>query len=65
LSAEDHKTLLDAVVLSLYTLFPPRRNQDYQRMDVIAKWTEETPKDRNYYDVKGKQFVFNTYKTAK
>lgn len=49
------------VLLSLYTMFPPRRNQDYYEMKVGAG----TDKDFNYYDPDKNQFIFNRYKTAK
>ena len=64
------KTLLtDFVVLSLFTLLPPRRAKDYALMHVI---------DQKYYDPKDTRinwivtrknkplkFVFNNYKTSK
>lgn len=61
----DFNTLLNAVILSLYTDVPPRRNQDYQEMFVTKKWTDKHAKDCNWLDLGGKQFVFNVYKTAK
>ena len=59
------QTLLSFVVLALYTLIPPRRNQDYQDLYVVKKWTDKLDKDKNYYDVAGKKFIFNKYKTSK
>lgn len=59
------QTLLSFVVLALYTLIPPRRNQDYQDLYVVKKWNDKLDKDKNYYDVAGKKFVFNKYKTSK
>ena len=50
--------LHDLVIVSLYTLLPPRRNVDYSEM-VAAAPTED--KTKNYYN-KG-QFFFNCYKT--
>ena len=58
-------TLLSLMVLSLYTEFQPRRNQDYQDMDVIKKSTGKESADRNYIVVDQGKFVFNKYKTAK
>jgi integrase len=58
-------TLLSYVVLALYTLVPPRRNQDYQDLYVVKKWNDKMDKDKNYYDVATKKFVFNKYKTSK
>jgi len=51
----------DYVILSLYTLIPPRRNKDYQLMKLIKKFNEDLSKDYNYYD--GSKFYFNNYKT--
>ena len=53
-----YNKLYDAVVLSLYTLTPPRRNLDYVTM-VIASPTDD--RETNYYH-EGK-FYFNNYKT--
>jgi len=47
------------VLLSLYTMLPPRRNADYFHM-IIGSGTEE---DKNYYT--GDKFIFNIYKTAR
>ena len=65
LTAKQYDLILQDIVLSLYTDVPPRRNQDYQQMYVVKKWTEKEPTDRNYLDHDGKQFIFNVYKTAK
>ena len=58
-------TLLRYVVLSLYTMMPPRRNKDFQEMIVVNKLLPSLPKDKNYYAIKDGKFLFNTYKTAK
>lgn len=58
-------TLLSFVVLALYTLVPPRRNQDYQDLYVVKKGADKLEKDKNYYDVATKKFIFNKYKTSK
>ena len=58
-SKKEYSELLELVLLSLYTLIPPRRSQDFCDMK-IRGYNEETD---NYYD--GKQFVFHRYKTAK
>lgn len=66
ITAQQYDLILQLLILSLYTDVPPRRNQDYQQMYVVKKWTKEgLPTDRNYLDYDGKQFVFNVYKTAK
>jgi hypothetical protein len=65
LSHSEAETLLQTLILSLYTCIQPRRNQDYLDMMVVKKWSEDLPKDKNYLDLTGAQFVFNKYKTAK
>lgn len=65
ITTEQYDVILHDLILSLYTELPPRRNQDYQHMFVVKKWTDKEPTDRNYMDHDGKQFVFNVYKTAK
>jgi len=60
-----YDTLMAYLILCLYTYIPPRRNQDYQEMWVVRDWKESMPKDRNYLDLHGQQFIFNKYKTAK
>jgi hypothetical protein len=62
---KQYDTLLAYLILCLYTYVPPRRNQDYQEMWVVRDWKESMPKDRNYLDLHGQQFIFNKYKTAK
>jgi len=55
--------LLNVVILSLYVLIQPRRNQDYLNMFITNENTED--KTKNYLDLKKEQFIFNDYKTAK
>jgi hypothetical protein len=67
--AIDDKTIWDKtlewIVLSLYTLIPPRRNQDYMLMD-ISKKNDNLTTDRNWYVSKGNgTLIFNVYKTSK
>jgi hypothetical protein len=59
------ETLLSYIVLSLYTHFDPRRNQDYQFMNVVKTPKQATDDGKNYYVLDTKQFIFNKYKTAK
>jgi len=59
ITEEQLKQLHDLVIVSIYTLLPPRRNLDFSEM-IIGLPTED--KTKNYYH-KG-QFIFNTYKTA-
>lgn len=65
LSINDWNTLLSYMILSLYTKFAPRRNQDYQFMKVVKSEKQATNPDFNYYIQDKKEFVFNKYKTAK
>jgi len=56
----DYNNLLNYVVLSLYTLHPPRRNVDYSLMKISNNMNDDK---YNYLDLKKGQFVFNNYKT--
>lgn len=60
---DDYNALLSLVVVSLYTCLPPRRNE-YSKMDLV-KSAKGLPTDRNYLDWDKKEFVFNSFKTAK
>lgn len=62
LESADFETLTNFLVLSLYVLIPPRRN-DYLKMLILLEPTEMN-KEYNYLDVKNKKFIFNNYKTA-
>ena len=65
---DQYNRLLMCVVLSLYSLHPPRRNKDYQNM-IITK--TKTPCNNiandspNLLDWKNKNFIFTNYKTKK
>jgi integrase len=65
LTPGQYEKLLNFVILSLYTDIAPRRNQDYLDMYVVKKLGKDYPKDKNYYEIAGKRFIFNKYKTAK
>jgi hypothetical protein len=65
ISSKQYETLLNYVVLSLYTYTQPRRNQDYLDMVVVKKWKDGMDTSKNYLDLAGQQFIFNKYKTAK
>lgn len=65
ITAEQYQTLLQYLILSLYTLVPTRRNLDYQRMVIQNKDDKSLPTDRNYILWADKQFLFNVFKTAK
>jgi hypothetical protein len=62
LTDRNWNSYLEFLVLSLYVLICPRRNE-YQTMYITKNWSEDFPTDRNYYDVVKKQFIFNVYKT--
>ena len=64
LTERNWNSYLEFMVLSLYVLVPPRRNE-YQTMYIVKTWNEETPFDRNYYCVSSNRMVFNIFKTAK
>jgi len=64
LTESQYNVLLQYVILSLYVLLPPRRNE-YQNMILSKKVTENSSPDVNYLDLEKKQFVFNKFKTSK
>jgi integrase len=63
LQRPEYDTLLKYLILSLYTLIPPRRNADFQKMKILT----DEPQDmqNNYIDIENTKFIFNNYKTAK
>jgi hypothetical protein len=63
LSNQEYDELQKYLVLSLYTLIPPRRNLDYQYMVVVGKYTDDLDNKFNYLDLDKKEFHFNNYKT--
>jgi len=65
ITVPQYDTLLSYLILCLYTYLPPRRNQDYQNMNVVRQWNEKMPQDKNYLDLNGGRFIFNVYKTAR
>jgi len=65
ITPQEYDKLLQTVVLSLYAYIPPRRNQDYLDMYIVKKWADTMDKDKNYFDLTGKRFIFNVYKTSK
>jgi integrase len=58
-------SLLSYMTLALYVFLPPRRNMDYQKMNIVKKYTESLPIDRNYLSLDDGELIFNVYKTAK
>jgi integrase len=65
LTAEQYETLLQYLLVSLYTMIAPRRNLDYEAMCIVPKVDESSATDKNYLDYGAKEFVFNRYKTAR
>jgi integrase len=64
ISENMYDNYLNAVVLGLYVLTPPRRNKDYLLMKVSKDGKNMNDK-YNWLDIKKKQFIFNNYKTDK
>jgi integrase len=64
-SSNSFDDMLRFMVLSLYTMLQPRRNADYQLMNVVKQHTDKHSQDRNYLDMDAKKFIFNQYKTSK
>ena len=62
---EDFITLTAYMILSLYTLIPPRRNKDYCLMRVVNTFTPELDTGFNYLDLTKKKMIFCNYKTSK
>lgn len=65
INEHNYNLLLSYVILSLYYFNPPRRNLDYQKMEVVKTEEPDLPIDTNYLDYEGKQFIFNVFKTSK
>jgi hypothetical protein len=60
LNESEYNIMLNYVILSLYTLIPPRRSLDYIKMLI----GNDTNKDFNYIDINDSKFIFNNFKTA-
>ena len=65
LTASEYDTLLQYIILSLYTDIQPRRNQDYLDMYIVKKWNDKMPQDKNYLDMTTHKFIYCKYKTSK
>lgn len=61
----NYDTLLDHMILSLYTLQPPRRNEFFDML--LAKSPSDIDDTHNWllWTPKKKEFIFQRYKTAK
>ena len=64
ISEGQYNKLLDYLILSLYVLLPPRRNE-YKDMYIVKNYSESLPKTDNYYLTDSNEFIFNNYKTSK
>jgi integrase len=53
------------MVLALYVHNPPRRNKDYQLMNIVKKYNDKYDNDINYLSYDENKFIFNNYKTSK
>jgi integrase len=60
-----YNILLSYVVLSLYVYNPPRRNKDYQLMNIVKDFSDVLPIDVNYLSYDENEFIFNVFKTSK
>ena len=65
LSDSNYTTLLGYMVLALYVHNPPRRNKDYQLMNIVKKYNDKYDNDINYLSYDENKFIFNNYKTSK
>jgi integrase len=65
LSEFNYNQLLNYLILCLYTMISPRRNNDFTNCFIVKKWTENMDDKKNYLDLTGKKFIFNVYKTSK
>ena len=57
--------VLTYLLISLYTMTPPRRNLDYALMYIVMDEQSVIDESRNYYIASTAEFVFNNYKTKK
>lgn len=64
ITPSQYNVLLKYVILSLYVLLPPRRNE-YLNMYIVKKYKMNFPKYKNYISFEDEKFIFNQYKTAK
>jgi len=65
ISDKNYNLLLGFTILACYIFNSPRRNKDYQNMNIIKKETDNLSKDINYYVYDDNKFIFNKYKTEK
>jgi hypothetical protein len=67
ITKKEYNKLLELLVLSLFTLQEPRRNQDYLYMYFVRKDNPKMDKNKNYIFKDGNKYgvIFNKYKTSK
>ena len=65
INEHQYNDLLSLMVLGLYYHNPPRRNQDYQIMNIVKNYSDVLPIDTNYLSYDDNQFIFNVFKTSK
>jgi hypothetical protein len=63
INENQYNQLLNLMVLSLYYLEEPRRNQDYQKCNLIYSYSDKMPDDVNY--ISNNELIFQVYKTSK
>lgn len=64
LSSKMYKILLEFMILSLYVLLPPRRNE-FRNMFIVNKNTDSLSTANNYICLNDKEIIFNQFKTQK
>lgn len=63
ITKDDYETIINLMIISLYTLIPPRRNKDYQDMYIVRGELKDNDMDKNYLLLDKEKFIFNNYKT--
>jgi len=65
ISDKNYALLLGYSIVACYIFNSPRRNKDYQNMNIVKKNSDKLNKDINYYIYDENKFIFNKYKTEK
>lgn len=65
INESQYNLLLSYMILALYIYNPPRRNMDYQIMNIVKKYDDSLSADKNYLSYDDAEFIFNVFKTAK
>jgi len=61
----DCASIMDAMILALYLVLPPRRVLDFAVMSVVrGKAPKNLPNNKNYFLVENKLMIFNQHKNA-